>query len=89
MNFLKHFWDEIEVKTRFFGPDPPILYVLQYLGLKPWLCFRDYDCNWNVDILQEFAGDVAHGKGWKVHDSMSELLQQFCLLKTNQKAKLQ
>ncbi|PSS30278.1 UDP-glucuronate:xylan alpha-glucuronosyltransferase [Actinidia chinensis var. chinensis] len=94
MNFLKHFWDEKDederdVKTRLFGAEPPVLYVLHYLGLKPWLCFQDYDCNWNVDILQEFASDVAHEKWWKVHDSMSELLQQFCLLKTNQKAQLQ
>lgn len=94
MNFLKHFWfgDEEEVKrkkTQLFGADPPILYVLHYLGLKPWLCFRDYDCNWNVDILQEFASDVAHAKWWKVHDAMPEQLQQFCLLRSKQKAQLE
>ncbi|KAM6563524.1 hypothetical protein CsatB_023522 [Cannabis sativa] len=94
MNFLKNFWigDDEEVKakkTRLFGADPPILYVLHYLGLKPWLCFRDYDCNWNVDILQEFASDVAHEKWWRVHDAMPELLQQFCLLKSKQKAQLE
>ncbi|CAL5323578.1 unnamed protein product [Camellia sinensis] len=94
MNFLKHFWDrddeeEKQKKTALFGADPPILYVVHYLGQKPWLCFRDYDCNWNVDILQEFASDVAHWRWWQVHDSMSELLQQFCLLKTTHKAQLQ
>ncbi|KAJ0972111.1 hypothetical protein J5N97_020070 [Dioscorea zingiberensis] len=94
MNFLKHFWigDKEEVKrkkTRLFGADPPALYVLHYLGLKPWLCFRDYDCNWNIDIMQEFASDVAHSRWWKVHDMMPERLQSFCLLNTKQKAGLE
>ncbi|KAI3958753.1 hypothetical protein MKX01_023429 [Papaver californicum] len=94
MNFLKHFWegDEEEkkvMKTTLFGADPPVLYVLHYLGLKPWLCFRDYDCNWNVDILQEFASDVAHKTWWKVHDAMPENLQKFCLLRSKQKAGLE
>ncbi|KAI9113733.1 hypothetical protein K1719_014984 [Acacia pycnantha] len=94
MNFLKHFWigDEEEkkqMKTRLFGAEPPILYVLHYLGVKPWLCFRDYDCNWNVDIFHEFASDVAHKKWWKVHDEMPEVLQQFCTLTSKQKAQLE
>ncbi|KAL4644037.1 hypothetical protein ACB092_02G134300 [Castanea dentata] len=94
MNFLKNFWigDDEEVKqmkTRLFGAEPPVLYVLHYLGVKPWLCFRDYDCNWNVDIFQEFASDVAHEKWWKVHDAMPMLLQQFCLLQSKQKAQLE
>ncbi|KAG2663202.1 hypothetical protein I3760_16G017000 [Carya illinoinensis] len=94
MNFLKHFWEgdeegKKEMKTRLFGAEPPILYVLHYLGNKPWLCFRDYDCNWNVDILQEFASDVAHKKWWKVHDAMPENLQKFCLLRSKQKAALE
>ncbi|KAL2342932.1 hypothetical protein Fmac_004217 [Flemingia macrophylla] len=94
MNFLKHFWvgDEEEkkqMKTVLFGADPPILYVLHYLGMKPWLCFRDYDCNWNFDIFHEFASDVAHERWWKVHDAMPEILQQFCMLKSKQKAQLE
>lgn len=94
MNFLKHFWmgDEEEIKAkkiRLFGADPPVLYVLHYLGMKPWLCFRDYDCNWNEDILQEFASDVAHARWWKVHDAMPENLQSFCLLRSKQKAMLE
>ncbi|CAA2965778.1 UDP-glucuronate:xylan alpha-glucuronosyltransferase 3 [Olea europaea subsp. europaea] len=94
MNFLKHFWigdeeEKKEMKTRLFGADPPVLYVLHYLGLKPWLCFRDYDCNWNVDILQEFASDVAHRTWWKVHDAMPENLHKYCLLRSKQKAALE
>ncbi|CBI37563.3 unnamed protein product, partial [Vitis vinifera] len=68
---------------------PPILYVLHYLGLKPWLCYRDYDCNWNSDIFQEFASDVAHTRWWRVHDAMPEQLQQFCMLGSKQKAGLE
>ncbi|KAL3834977.1 hypothetical protein ACJIZ3_009713 [Penstemon smallii] len=94
MNFLKHFWigdDEVvkRKKVRLFEAEPPILYVLHYLGNKPWICFRDYDCNWNVDILQEFASDVAHKKWWKVHDTMSKKLQEFCELRSIQKAQLE
>ncbi|XP_020576878.1 UDP-glucuronate:xylan alpha-glucuronosyltransferase 1-like isoform X2 [Phalaenopsis equestris] len=94
MNFLKHFWvgDEEDIKQkkiRLFGAEPPVLYVLHYLGLKPWLCFRDYDCNWNVEILQEFASDVAHARWWGVHDTMSVKLQRYCLLRSKQKAALE
>lgn len=94
LNFLKHFWegDEPEkkqMKTRLFGADPPVLYVIHYLGNKPWICFRDYDCNWNVDKLQEYASDVAHKTWWKVHDAMPENLQKFCLLRSKQKAALE
>ncbi|KAK1323309.1 UDP-glucuronate:xylan alpha-glucuronosyltransferase 1 [Acorus calamus] len=94
MNFLKHFWvgdeeERKEMKTRLFGADPPILYVLHYLGQKPWLCFRDYDCNWNNEILLEFASDVAHKRWWKVHDAMPEGLHKFCLLRSKQKASLE
>lgn len=94
MNFLKHFWigDEEAVKQkkiRLFGAEPPILYVLHYLGYKPWLCYRDYDCNWNFDILQEFATDVGHRSWWKVHDAMPDRLQDFCLLSSRQKAQLE
>ncbi|CAO2831057.1 unnamed protein product [Amaranthus hypochondriacus] len=94
MNFLKHFWigdedDKKLMKTRLFGAEPPILYVLHYLGIKPWLCHKDYDCNWNTDFLQEFASDVAHARWWKVHDAMPQKLQDLCLLRTKQKAQIE
>ncbi|KAG6512846.1 UDP-glucuronate:xylan alpha-glucuronosyltransferase 1-like [Zingiber officinale] len=94
MNFLKHFWigDEPGIKaakTRLFGADPPVLYVLHYLGLKPWLCFRDYDCNWNSEIMREFASDAAHATWWKMHEAMPDQLQSYCLLSTKQKARLE
>ncbi|XP_010507061.1 PREDICTED: UDP-glucuronate:xylan alpha-glucuronosyltransferase 1 [Camelina sativa] len=94
MNFLKHFWvgDEDDVrrkKTELFGAEPPILYVLHYLGMKPWLCYRDYDCNFNSDIFVEFATDIAHRKWWMVHDAMPQELHQFCHLRSKQKAQLE
>eukprot|EP00249_Psilotum_nudum_P014092 c24662_g1_i1 orf=738-2681(+) len=93
MNYLKHFWsndtEELELKTQLFGADPAELYVLHYLGLKPWLCFRDYDCNWNVEDQRSYASDVAHARWWKVHDLMPEGLQKYCLLRTKQKASLE
>ncbi|KAJ3675522.1 hypothetical protein LUZ60_004564 [Juncus effusus] len=90
MNYLKHFWegdtDEIrERKTGLFGSEPAILYTIHYLGIKPWLCFRDYDCNFNVKIQHEFASDVAHFTWWRFHDKMPKYLQSFCLLSENQK----
>lgn len=94
MNFLKHFWsgDEEVIKSKkihLFEAEPPELYVLHYLGYKPWMCFRDYDCNWNVGKLHEFASDVAHRSWWKVHDAMPKELQSFCMLKSKQRAQLE
>ncbi|EPS62267.1 hypothetical protein M569_12523, partial [Genlisea aurea] len=94
VNFLKDFWhgdDEAAKrnKIRLFEEDPPRIYALHYLGTKPWMCFRDYDCNWNVEILHEFASDAAHRRWWAVHDSMPEKLQEFCLLPSKQKAQLE
>ncbi|KAL1221584.1 UDP-glucuronate:xylan alpha-glucuronosyltransferase 1 [Cardamine amara subsp. amara] len=94
MNFLKHFWvgDEDDVKrkkTELFGAEPPLLYVLHYLGMKPWLCYRDYDCNFNSDIFVEFASDIAHRRWWMVHDAMPQELHQFCYLRSKQKAQLE
>nr|XP_024370263.1 putative UDP-glucuronate:xylan alpha-glucuronosyltransferase 3 [Physcomitrium patens] len=90
VNFLKHFWsndtDELETKTRLFGEDPPELYVLHYLGMKPWVCFRDYDCNWNLKEQQKYASDSAHATWFKIHDSMPENLQRQCWLRTLAKA---
>ncbi|KAL6973320.1 UDP-glucuronate:xylan alpha-glucuronosyltransferase 1 [Sarracenia purpurea var. burkii] len=74
---------------RLFEAEPPILYVLHYLGLKPWLCFWDYDCNWKAEIFWEFASDVMHEKWWRVHDAMSKELQRFYLLRSKQKAQLE
>ncbi|XP_045790878.1 putative UDP-glucuronate:xylan alpha-glucuronosyltransferase 4 [Trifolium pratense] len=54
------------------------LYVMRYLGLKPWMCYRDYDCNWDMKELHVFASDLAHKMWWKVYDTMPQELQGYC-----------
>jgi len=54
------------------------LYVMHYLGLKPWMCYRDYDCNWDMKELHVFASDLAHKMWWKVYDTMPQELQTYC-----------
>ncbi|XP_051151021.1 UDP-glucuronate:xylan alpha-glucuronosyltransferase 2-like isoform X2 [Andrographis paniculata] len=82
VNFLKNFWSnttaEAAVKNQLFGSDPPNLYSIHYLGWKPWLCYRDYDCNWDVPDRRVYASDVAHARWWRVHDAMEESLKAFC-----------
>ncbi|KAL5995947.1 hypothetical protein ACLOJK_026020 [Asimina triloba] len=55
-------------------------YAIHYLGFKPWMCFRDYDCNWDKMDHQIFASDSAHRRWWKVYDSMPRRLQPACAL---------
>ncbi|KAK3200275.1 hypothetical protein Dsin_023690 [Dipteronia sinensis] len=56
------------------------LYAIHYLGLKPWMCYKDYDCNWDMESRRLFASDSAHKQWWKVHDVMPQRLQKYCLL---------
>ncbi|XP_011625865.1 UDP-glucuronate:xylan alpha-glucuronosyltransferase 2 [Amborella trichopoda] len=78
--------EEMEMKNRIFRSDE--VYGIHYLGLKPWLCYRDYDCNWNVKGNQIFANDVANERWWEIHDSMAPELQRFCLMDKGWKARL-
>ncbi|KAK6160722.1 hypothetical protein DH2020_004103 [Rehmannia glutinosa] len=93
VNFLKNFWSnssiEAGVKNQLFGSDPPKLYSIHYLGLKPWSCYRDYDCNWNVADQHVYASDEAHARWWKVHDAMGEELQKLCGLTKERKIELE
>lgn len=92
VNFLKNFWSntsaEAHLKNRLFGADPPELYAIHYLGLKPWLCYRDYDCNWNIADQWVYASDVAHRTWWRLHDAMDPSLQRFCGLSEQRKTDL-
>ncbi|XP_062223090.1 UDP-glucuronate:xylan alpha-glucuronosyltransferase 1-like [Phragmites australis] len=92
-NYMKHFWEgdteeRAAAKRRVLAADPPVALAVHFVGLKPWFCFRDYDCNWNVLSLRQFASDEAHARWWKVHDAMPQRLQGFCLLDERQKALL-
>ncbi|KAK9219085.1 hypothetical protein WN943_007724 [Citrus x changshan-huyou] len=48
--------------------------------LKPWMCYKDYDCNWDMVSRHIFASDSAHKKWWQVYDAMPKKLQQYCAL---------
>ncbi|XVE70064.1 hypothetical protein DITRI_Ditri10aG0041800 [Diplodiscus trichospermus] len=92
VNFLKNFWSnstvEAALKNQLFAADPPKVYAIHYLGLKPWLCYRDYDCNWNREDQHVYASDAAHRRWWKLHDAMDEKLQKFCGLTKRRKIAL-
>ncbi|KAJ8531934.1 hypothetical protein K7X08_011857 [Anisodus acutangulus] len=93
VNFLKNFWsnssNEVSVKNQLFGADPPKLYVIHYLGLKPWWCYRDYDCNWDISDQRVYASDVAHRTWWKLHDVMDKSLHKYCGLTKQRKIELE
>ncbi|KAG8377620.1 hypothetical protein BUALT_Bualt08G0051900 [Buddleja alternifolia] len=93
VNFLKNFWSnystEASFKNHLFGSDPPELYSIHYLGLKPWRCYRDYDCNWDVPDQRVYASDAAHLRWWHVHDAMDEGLQKLCGLSKERKIELE
>ncbi|KAL9860127.1 putative UDP-glucuronate:xylan alpha-glucuronosyltransferase 4 [Arabidopsis thaliana] len=62
---------------------------LHYLGLKPWVCYRDYDCNWDISERRVFASDSVHEKWWKVYDKMSEQLKGYCGLNKNMEKRIE
>ncbi|KAB2030170.1 hypothetical protein ES319_D05G212600v1 [Gossypium barbadense] len=92
VNFLKNFWAnstvETGLKSQLFAADPPKVYSIHYLGLKPWHCYRDYDCNWDIGDQRVYASDVAHQRWWKFYDAMDEKLQQQCGLTERRKIEL-
>ncbi|PUZ53895.1 hypothetical protein GQ55_5G087100 [Panicum hallii var. hallii] len=92
-NLLKYAWDEGDraAQARVLGAEPAEVHAVHYLGIKPWLCYRDYDCNWNVAALRRFASDEAHARWWAVHDRIepAELRDRFCALPEGQVAMLE
>lgn len=93
VNFLKNFWSnktaEFARKNALFGAEPAKLYAIHYLGLKPWLCYRGYDCNYNIEDQRVYASDVAHRRWWRVYDEMDGRLKGFCGLTKERKAQLE
>ncbi|GAB2246467.1 hypothetical protein Droror1_Dr00001960 [Drosera rotundifolia] len=57
---------------------PDDQYAVHYLGVKPWVCYKDYDCNWDKLRTQIFASDDAHRKWWEVYEEMPKGLKGFC-----------
>ncbi|KAJ3674063.1 hypothetical protein LUZ60_006055 [Juncus effusus] len=72
-----------------YTADPAQLYAIHYLGIKPWLCYRDYDCNWDVEWTRKFANDEGHWRWWRVYDEIDKNLKAVCKLSTEQKNNLE
>ncbi|XP_072971740.1 UDP-glucuronate:xylan alpha-glucuronosyltransferase 2-like [Typha angustifolia] len=93
VNYLKYFTDSMpedrDMKEHLFDAEPPKLYAMHSLGVKPWRCYRDYDCNWNIDSQRTFASDAAHRQWWRLHDEMEEGLREFCRLTEQRKMELE
>ncbi|GJP53543.1 hypothetical protein CLOM_g12700 [Closterium sp. NIES-68] len=78
----------LALKNRWFSEDPSEIHAIHYLGLKPWVCYRDFDCNVLHPTLHNFANEAAHKRWWSVHDSMPESLQLFCMLTSHAKKEI-
>ncbi|GAB4855536.1 hypothetical protein Ancab_024156 [Ancistrocladus abbreviatus] len=78
LNYLK-VYDHVNDKKSLRGV-PDDRYTVHFLGLKPWTCYRDYDCNWDRETSQRFASDDAHERWWQVYERMPKRLQQYCRL---------
>ncbi|KAJ6682986.1 GLYCOGENIN SUBFAMILY MEMBER [Salix koriyanagi] len=63
-------------------------YTIHFLGLKPWACYKDYDCNWDMEDRNKFASDSAHERWWKVYDTMPKKLQEYCGLTKHMDARI-
>uniref|UniRef100_A0A0D9VQE4 Hexosyltransferase n=1 Tax=Leersia perrieri TaxID=77586 RepID=A0A0D9VQE4_9ORYZ len=92
VNYLKNFWanttGERSLKERLFRADPAEVWSIHYLGLKPWTCYRDYDCNWNIGDQRVYASDAAHARWWQVYDDMGEIMRSPCRLSERRKIEL-
>lgn len=87
LNEVLTWWHRLTLKLnfmKFFDKEggerlvPEDRYTVHFLGTKPWLCYRDYDCNWDRQDYHQFASDDAHVKWWQVYDSMPKKLQKYC-----------
>ncbi|KAJ6380214.1 hypothetical protein OIU76_016800 [Salix suchowensis] len=84
LNYLKIFKEQ-------GNPDHEIQkgpYTIHFLGLKPWACYRDYDCNWDMLDRHVFASDSAHRRWWRVYDAMPRKLQKYCGLTKHMDARI-
>ncbi|XP_039829714.1 UDP-glucuronate:xylan alpha-glucuronosyltransferase 2-like isoform X2 [Panicum virgatum] len=92
VNYLKNFWanttGERALKERLFRADPAEVWAIHYLGMKPWTCYRDYDCNWNVADQRVYASDEAHARWWQVYDRMGEPMRGPCRLSERRKVEI-
>ncbi|XP_013603839.1 PREDICTED: putative UDP-glucuronate:xylan alpha-glucuronosyltransferase 5 isoform X1 [Brassica oleracea var. oleracea] len=76
VNTMKYFGEETNI-----GPKrnlPNNLEGIHYLGIKPWRCYRDYDCNWDLTTRRVYASESVNKKWWKVYDKIPKKLQRYC-----------
>ncbi|KAL2469201.1 putative UDP-glucuronate:xylan alpha-glucuronosyltransferase 4 [Forsythia ovata] len=85
LNYLKYF-NTINDQLHEIPHD---LYALHFVGLKPWMCYQDYDCNWDSLENHIFASDMAHERWWNVYNGMSKKLKQYCSLTSEMDARIQ
>ncbi|KAL6867245.1 hypothetical protein ACP4OV_015269 [Aristida adscensionis] len=97
VNYLKNFWanttGERALKERMFTAaaaeeEAPAVWSIHYLGMKPWTCYRDYDCNWDVDDQRVYASDAAHARWWAVYDRMGDAMRGPCRLSERRKVEI-
>ncbi|KAL8205958.1 hypothetical protein R6Q57_009509 [Mikania cordata] len=87
VNHLKVFNEHDQLMIEREMPDD--LYTIHFLGLKPWVCYKDYDCNWDMSDRRRYASDSAHKKWWHVYDTMPAKLKPFCGLTRKMDARIQ
>ncbi|KAK9137263.1 hypothetical protein Sjap_007857 [Stephania japonica] len=89
MNYLKIYYENLNHMQREIpksGVNAP--YAIHYLGLKPWVCYKDYDCNWDLLDHRIYASDSAHWRWWRVYDSIPNRLHSFCGLSRKMNARI-
>uniref|UniRef100_A0A803KP75 Hexosyltransferase n=1 Tax=Chenopodium quinoa TaxID=63459 RepID=A0A803KP75_CHEQI len=85
LNFMKYFPKELGDESRFIPKDQ---HTIHFLGMKPWSCYRDYDCNWHREEYHNFASDEVNARWWQVYDEMPKELQYYCRMSEEADAKL-
>ena len=73
LNFMKFFPTQQSDRSI-----PEDRHTIHFLGMKPWTCYRDYDCNWDRADYHRFASDDMNARWWQVYDGMSTELQAHC-----------
>jgi hypothetical protein len=52
------------------------------------MCYKEYDCNWDMPDHHPFASDSAHRRWWQVYEAMPKKLQPFCGLSEKMDARV-
>ncbi|KAI3471650.1 hypothetical protein Pfo_028300 [Paulownia fortunei] len=74
LNYLKVFVDRND-HLHWINKD---VYAVHYTGLKPWKCFKERDCNWDVLEFHRYASNSAHRMWWRVYRTMPKKLRPYC-----------